>query len=56
MKKMRSSQQLYADKEKSLLEEKMPGKVEPGMEHVGMLADVLYGRWTDGLRSRWPLA
>ncbi|KAK5134793.1 hypothetical protein LTR08_006168 [Meristemomyces frigidus] len=56
LKKMRSSQQLLADREKAALEEKMPGKVEPGMEHVGMLADVLYGRWTEGLRSRWPLA
>ncbi|KAK5119889.1 hypothetical protein LTR85_007215 [Meristemomyces frigidus] len=56
LKKMRSSQQLQADKEKTALDEKMPGKVEPGMEHVGMLADVLYGRWTDGLRARWPLA
>lgn len=36
------------------LDEKMPGRqAEPGMEHVGMLADVLYGRWTEGLRGRW---
>lgn len=54
---MRSSQQLQADRaEKAALEEKMPGKVEPGMEHTSMLADVLYGRWTEGLRQRWPLA
>ncbi|GAB7340340.1 hypothetical protein MBLNU457_6789t2 [Dothideomycetes sp. NU457] len=38
------------------LEEKMPGRVEPDQEHVGMLADVLYNRWTDGLRSRWPVS
>ncbi|KAK4890356.1 hypothetical protein LTR28_002617, partial [Elasticomyces elasticus] len=38
------------------LEEKMPGKTKPGMEHVGMLADVLYGRWSEGLRGRWGLA
>ncbi|USW51552.1 Putative protein kinase [Septoria linicola] len=63
LKKMRSSQQLQADREKAAmeekarLEEKMPGaKAEPGMEHVSMLSDVLYGRWTDGLKSRWPLA
>lgn len=55
LKKMRSSQQLQADKEKSAPDEKMPGQVEPGLEHVGMLADVLYGRWTEGLRARWPL-
>lgn len=56
LKKMRSNQQLHVDREKAALDEKMPGKVEPGMEHVGMLADVLYGRWTEGLKARWPLA
>lgn len=63
LKKMRSSQQLQAEREKAAmdekarLEEKMPGaKQEPGMEHVGLLSEVLYGRWTDGLKSRWPLA
>ncbi|KAF2860027.1 Pkinase-domain-containing protein [Piedraia hortae CBS 480.64] len=58
LKKMRSNQQLQAEKEKekekAALEDKMPGKIEKDMEHVGMLADVLYGRWTEGLRSRWP--
>ncbi|KAK3627871.1 hypothetical protein LTR56_018987 [Elasticomyces elasticus] len=60
LKKMRSSQQLHAEraaeKAGTVLDEKMPGRVEPGMEHVGMLSDVLYGRWTDGLRARWPQA
>ncbi|EGP85347.1 uncharacterized protein MYCGRDRAFT_74796 [Zymoseptoria tritici IPO323] len=63
LKKMRSSQQLQADREKAAeeerlrMEDKMPGaKVEPGMEHTSMLADVLYGRWTEGLKARWPLA
>ena len=58
LKKMRSNQALNAEKEKALasLDEKMPGKVEPGMEHVGLLSDVLYGRWTDGLKVRWPLS
>lgn len=56
LKKMRSIKGLAVDREKAALEEKMPGKVEPGMEHVGMLADVLYGRWTEGLKARWPLA
>lgn len=32
----------------------LPGQVIPGMEHTKQLADVLYGRWTDGLRNRWP--
>ncbi|KAF2465197.1 Pkinase-domain-containing protein [Lindgomyces ingoldianus] len=37
-------------------EKKLPGHVERGMESHGLLADVLYGRWMEGLRSRWPLA
>jgi serine/threonine-protein kinase 24/25/MST4 len=58
LRKMRSNQQqAQPDREKERFEEKMPGaRVEPGMEHTGMLADVLYGRWTDGLKGRWPLA
>ena len=32
----------------------LPGQVVPGMEHTTRLADVLYGRWSDGLRHRWP--
>ena len=32
----------------------LPGQSVPGLEHTKQLADVLYGRWTDGLRSRWP--
>ncbi len=32
----------------------LPGQVLPGMEHTKQLADVLYGRWADGLRNRWP--
>jgi serine/threonine-protein kinase 24/25/MST4 len=31
----------------------LPGQVVPGMEHTKQLADVLYGRWADGLRNRW---
>ncbi|KAF7192912.1 Serine/threonine-protein kinase svkA [Pseudocercospora fuligena] len=63
LKKMRSSQQLQTDREKAALEEKarleekMPGnRTEPGMEHIGLLENVIYGRWVDGLRSKWPLA
>jgi len=37
-------------------ERKMPGFVESGMEYQGVLADVLWGRWVEGLRGRWPLA
>ncbi|POS85767.1 Pkinase-domain-containing protein [Erysiphe pulchra] len=32
----------------------LPGQVVPGMEHTKQLADVLYSRWADGLRNRWP--
>lgn len=32
----------------------LPGQVTPGMEHTKQLADVLYGRWADGLRMKWP--
>ncbi|SPO00633.1 related to Ste20-like kinase Don3 [Cephalotrichum gorgonifer] len=32
-----------------------PGKEAlPGMEHCRQLSDVLYSRWVDGLRLRWP--
>jgi serine/threonine-protein kinase 24/25/MST4 len=59
LKKMRSREALKPSKEtreRDMLDEKMPGKPsEPGMEHVGMLGEVLYGRWTEGLRARWPV-
>jgi serine/threonine-protein kinase 24/25/MST4 len=37
-------------------EKKLPGHVEKGMEQQGLLADILYGQWMSGLRSRWPVA
>ncbi|KAJ4293639.1 hypothetical protein N0V90_008923 [Kalmusia sp. IMI 367209] len=37
-------------------EKKLPGHVEKGMEQQGLLSDILYGQWMQGLRSRWPLA
>ncbi|KZM28665.1 uncharacterized protein EKO05_0010151 [Ascochyta rabiei] len=36
-------------------EKKLPGHVEKGMEQQGLLADILYGQWMSGLRSRWPV-
>jgi serine/threonine-protein kinase 24/25/MST4 len=36
-------------------EKKLPGHVERGMEHQGLLADVLYGRWLEGLKGRWQM-
>jgi len=32
----------------------LPGQHVPGMEHTKQLADVLYQRWSEGLRNRWP--
>ena len=41
--------------EKAALEAKYPGnEPQPGMEHCRQLSDVLYGRWLEGLRLRWP--
>ncbi|KAK4204305.1 kinase-like domain-containing protein [Triangularia verruculosa] len=45
------------DKEKmamAALEAKFPGRpAVQGMEHCKALSDLLYARWTDGLRLRW---
>ncbi|KAI1813972.1 Pkinase-domain-containing protein [Poronia punctata] len=43
------------DAEKAALQAKFPGREpQPGMEHCKQLSDVLYSRWVDGLRLRWP--
>ncbi|KAI1735067.1 kinase-like domain-containing protein [Xylaria scruposa] len=43
--------------EKAALQAKYPGReAQPGMEHCKQLSDVLYSRWVDGLRLRWPNA
>ncbi|GAW24668.1 hypothetical protein ANO14919_142590 [Xylariales sp. No.14919] len=43
------------DAEKAALQAKFPGREpQPGMEHCKQLSDVLYSRWIDGLRLRWP--
>ena len=42
------------DEEKELLK-LMPGRPgNGGLEHTRQLADVLFDRWCDGLRVRWP--
>lgn len=47
--------QMDQDKEKAALEAKYPGReARSGMEHCKQLSDVLYSRWADGLRIRWP--
>ncbi|KAK6065722.1 hypothetical protein SCUP515_11068 [Seiridium cupressi] len=43
------------DREKLGASAKYPGReAQPGMEHCRQLSDVLYSRWVDGLRLRWP--
>lgn len=32
----------------------LPGQIRPGMEHTKQLADVLYTKWAEGLKNRWP--
>jgi serine/threonine-protein kinase 24/25/MST4 len=45
------------EKEKMLQESRYPGReARPGMEHCKQLSDVLYSRWAEGLRIRWPAA
>ncbi|KAG5945420.1 hypothetical protein E4U53_006713 [Claviceps sorghi] len=51
-----SSRDNESNKERSpVFEEKYPGR-DPinGMEHCKQLSDVLYQRWSDNLRIRWP--
>jgi serine/threonine-protein kinase 24/25/MST4 len=42
------------DRDRLALEAKFPGRqAVPGMEHCRQLSDVLYARWSNGLRHRW---
>jgi serine/threonine-protein kinase 24/25/MST4 len=49
----RRQSSMLPDEHKEKLDN-LPGQAVPGMEHTKQLADVLYGRWADGLRNRWP--
>lgn len=50
----KSPEKEVRDREKMALEAKFPGRpAVPGMEHCKALSDLLYARWTDGLRARW---
>lgn len=40
----------WAEKQSNL-----PGQLTPGMEHTKQLADVLYSKWAEGLKNRWPV-
>ncbi|KAI0393421.1 Pkinase-domain-containing protein [Xylariaceae sp. FL0594] len=52
-----SRQERDAEKAAAALEARFPGReARPGMEHCKQLSDVLYSRWVDGLRLRWPTA
>lgn len=47
----------FNEKEQSIIESKYPGReMRSGMEHCKQLSDVLYNRWAEGLRIRWPAA
>jgi serine/threonine-protein kinase 24/25/MST4 len=49
------SKESLRDQDKAAIEEKYPGReTQLGMEHSKQLSDVLYNRWADGLRIRWP--
>ncbi|KAH8702030.1 putative Mst3-like protein kinase [Talaromyces proteolyticus] len=50
----RQSEQLQTETKFSPSLTNMPGESAPGMEHTKQLADVLYQRWSEGLRNRWP--
>ena len=32
----------------------LPGQLLSGLEHTKQLADVLYSKWAEGLKNRWP--
>ncbi|KAK5993380.1 Serine/threonine-protein kinase svkA [Cladobotryum mycophilum] len=52
---MESPSSKVSEKEYTVIEEKYPGReARPGMDHCKQLSDVLYNRWADGLRIRWP--
>lgn len=51
----RDDSQVWSPKseDKALLSA-MPGQALSGLEHTKVLGDVLFERWCDGLRNRWP--
>ncbi|KAK4696991.1 hypothetical protein P7C71_g1002, partial [Lecanoromycetidae sp. Uapishka_2] len=46
---LQPAEDLWSDKQLQL-----PGQLVPGMEHTKQLADVLYSKWAEGLKNRWP--
>jgi serine/threonine-protein kinase 24/25/MST4 len=56
LRRMRSSQNMVPQVSSPEKEKGLPGGVqEAGMEHVGFVAEALYGRWAEGLRGRWGM-
>ncbi|PGH00703.1 STE/STE20/YSK protein kinase [Helicocarpus griseus UAMH5409] len=49
----RQSEQIHANENWHGAGLNLPGQQVLGMEHTKQLADVLYDRWTAGLRNRW---
>ncbi|CDM29766.1 hypothetical protein DTO013E5_6125 [Penicillium roqueforti] len=45
--------QSYVPEPQSQSPPSMPAQAAPGMEHTKQLSDVLYQRWSEGLRNRW---
>ncbi len=51
----KEKREMARDIERATLRSRLPGQdALPGMEHNKQLSDVLYGRWLEGLRERWP--
>ncbi|PHH89783.1 hypothetical protein CDD83_5272 [Cordyceps sp. RAO-2017] len=52
---VRASEKDWDREKTALLEDRFPGReARAGMEHCKQLSDVLYQRWADNLRIRWP--
>ncbi|KAG0155589.1 hypothetical protein PDIDSM_2761 [Penicillium digitatum] len=45
--------QSYVPEPQSQSPPSVPAQAAPGMEHTKQLSDVLYQRWSEGLRNRW---
>lgn len=56
LKSHRRRQSVQADRgDDSIDRSRWPGQAIEGKEHVYQLSTVLYGRWADGLRTRWAM-
>ena len=51
----RQSSLLPAEEVSADTDTQLPGELVPGMDHTKQLANVLYGKWAEGLKNRWPI-